>query len=101
MKKDTVIHVRCTNEQKKKIEVRAKKAEISISEYVLKSSLTSRTRISSTSKDAARTIAQCQVSINDACIEAQNCHDQNERDRIMAKLDNVQEGLDEIWRLLK
>lgn len=101
MKKEKVIHVRCTDEQKKTIESRADKAGLTVSEYALRCSINSRTRIRSSSKDAARTITQCQVYVNEACLEVKNCQDGNSTSGILSKLNEIQEGLDEIWRLLK
>lgn len=103
MKKDTFIHVRCKNEEKIDIEKRACKAGLTTSEYVKKCSLKSRTRISSAGKDMTRTITQFQAGINEIAldIEKMNTVGLKNIDNLKEKIEEVQEGLDELWRLLK
>lgn len=103
MKKDTVIHARCTNEQRKTIEKRADKAGMTLSEYVIKSALQSRTRISNAGKDMSRTITQFQVSINnmEMGLKKMKSTEKIELRCLENDIKAVQEGLDELWRLLK
>ena len=103
MKKDTVIHARCTNEQKQIIEDRANKAGLALSEYVVKSALHSRTRISSVGKDMTRTMTQFQVCINNMQVELKKMQstEKIELGGLEKNIKAVQEGLDELWRLSK
>lgn len=101
--KNSIMKFRCTQEQEKIIKGKADKAKISTSEYLLKSALNSRTRISGVSKDMTRTITQCQKNLNMLLVEAQHGAENGDLDskKLMDRVNGVQEGMDEIWRLLK
>ena len=103
MKKNTVIHARCTNEQRQIIKERADKAGLTLSEYVIKSALHSRTRISSVGKDMTRTITQFQVCINNMQVELKKMQstEKIELGSLEKNIIAAQEGLDELWRLSK
>lgn len=103
MKKNTVIHARCTDEEKNRIEKRAEKAGLTSSEYIVQSVLKSRTRLSSAGKDMTRTITQFQAGINEIALDIEKMSTVGLKniDNLKEKIEEVQEGLDELWRLLK
>lgn len=103
MKKDVIIHARCTAEQKQALERRADKSGMSLSEYIVKCASNSRTRISNTSKDMTRTITQFQICINNMSTDLGKIETEKkiEVGSMKKNINDIQEGLDELWRLLK
>ena len=103
MRKDAIVQARCTFDEKRKIEQKALKAGLKSSEYMVKCSLNSRTRISSASKDMARTFTQLQSILNELRTNAEKQNSELSTDpQIFVKIcDEAQERMDELWRLLK
>lgn len=103
MRKEAILQTRCTVQQRKEIEKKADKAGISVSEYLLKSTLNSKTRISTNSKDMARTITQLQKELNDVEVDLKKLKAGclNDVEEPLNRLAEAQERLEELWRLLK
>jgi len=102
--KSNVMNFRCTDAQKEKINQKAEKANMKYSEYLLKSALNTRTRISSVGKDMTRTIAQIQEVSNGIIVEVERMecgYGTNSIQNMKRQLDELQERTDELWRLLK
>ena len=101
--KTCIMKFRCTPEQEKIIKTKAEKARVPVSEFLLKSTLKSRTRISSASRDMTRSITQCQTDLNRLIIGIQCAAKTGELDgdALLKTVMTVQDGMDEIWRLLR
>jgi len=109
MKKNMIVHLRCTEVQKIKIDEKAKRADMTTSSYVLKAALNSKSKIIGSNKDMARCLAQLQVGMNLVRGELQKMGmcglvDENLKKQIhvvLNEIDHLQEGADELWRLSK
>lgn len=103
MKKNSVIHARCTQQQKLKIEKRAEKAGLTSSEYVIMCAMNGRPKGNSGRKDMIRTVTQFQKSINDMEFEVEKLKNDGKivPGNIVTQLCEIQEGVDELWLLLK
>jgi len=109
MKKNAIVHLRCTDAQKTKIDEKAKRADMTTSVYVLNAALNSRSRIVSSNKDMARCLAQLQEGVNLVRGELQKMgmyviQDESLKEQlhsVLKEMDHLQEGADELWRLSK
>jgi len=109
MKKNTIVHLRCTDVQKTKIDEKAKRADMTTSVYVLNAALNSKSKIISSNKDIARCLAQLQQGMNLIRGELQKMgmyvtQDENLKEQlysVLKEVDYLQEGADELWRLSK
>ncbi len=101
MKKEKTItrSVRWTPEEDEKLEKKAEKAGMSMSEYIRRAALNSRTRVRKVPEEKARLITQTQVCLNELLIMEENENEPYEAKKI--KIEEIREGMNEIWTLLK
>ncbi len=94
MRSSVTITIRCTEKEKDMIQKKADKAEMTISQYMKQSAVNSRTRIRSVKGDMARHLVELQNDVTALELE------QDEKTR-KKWIGEMQEAVDEIWKLLK
>ncbi|MCD7996969.1 MAG: hypothetical protein LUH21_07010 [Clostridiales bacterium] len=94
--KDSTLKIRCTYNQKCEIQHRAEKSGMTMSEYVIQTSLKSRNRIRTPKKDLINAITEVQISFN---VLEHEIDDRNE-EKIEEQLVQIRERLDHLWRIL-
>lgn len=99
MRKNRRISFRCTDEQMKRIRTKAEHSGLNISEYVLHAILNSRTRGRKVKEETARDLVQLQNSVNELFLMVKAADPSI--DVVEEKVKQVQEGINEIWNLLK
>jgi hypothetical protein len=101
MKKEKTItrSVRWTPKEDEKLEKKAEKAGMSMSEYIRRAALNSRTRVRKVPEEKARLMTQTQVCINELLIMEESGNELSEAKKI--KIAEIQEGMNALWTSLK
>lgn len=101
MKKEKTItrSVRWTPEEDEKLEKKAKKAGMSMSEYIRRAALNSRTRVRKVPEEKARLMTQTQVCLNEFLIMEEDTNEPSKAKKL--KIEEILEGMDALWTLLK
>lgn len=99
MKKSKSITIRYTEKEDAKIRKGAEKAGMTVSEYARRASLNSRTRVRKISEEKARLITQTQVCLDELLIMEEKGNESSEAKKL--KIKEIQEGVNEIWTLLR
>lgn len=94
MRSSVTITIRCTEKEKDMIQKKADKAGMTISQYMKRSAVNSRTRIRRVNEDMVRHLVEIQNDVT--ALE----REQNEESR-KNRIGEIQEAVDELWKLLK
>lgn len=94
MRSSVTITIRCTEKEKDMIQKKADKAGMTISQYMKRSAANTRTRIRSVNEDMARHLVELQNDVT--ALEREQ--DEGSRKK---RIGEIQEAVDELWKLLK
>lgn len=93
--KNSTLKIRCTDNQKCEIQQKAEKVGMTMSEYVIQTSLKSRNRIRTPKKDWINGITELQVAINALENEIGDRNDKVIDDH----LTQIRERMDHLWHI--